>query len=175
MNKKAISGVITAVIMIAIVMSMISVLWVVVNNIVEDKLTEAGSCFNTFEKVKINNFYTCYNTPDESSGDPDELHLSIDVSEIDIEKLLVSVSGSGESKSFTLTKDGINENFLRNYKNGIYGELITLPEKNSGKTYIINTGFFPISIQIAPIINGKQCEVSDSLYQIDNCKSLVSP
>ncbi|MEN7982296.1 MAG: archaellin/type IV pilin N-terminal domain-containing protein [Nanoarchaeota archaeon] len=176
-SKKAISGVITAVIMIALVIAATSIVWTIVNNLVKDKLDEAGSCFDTFEKVTINNKYTCYNITEESSTDPNELRVSISVSDIDLTALLVSVSDSqGNSKSFKLSNTPITENYLRLY-NGNYNEDIIIPEKNSGINYVINTqelGIgYPSLIQLAPIVGGKQCEVSDLLSKIDNCKSLV--
>lgn len=167
-NKKAISGVITAVIMIAIVIAASSIVWTVVNNLVKDKLEEAGSCFDTFEKVTINSRYTCYNS---SSN---ELQFSISVEDIDLTSLLVSVSGGGESKSFRLTSQGLTEDYLFTYPSK--SQPVYLPEQNSGKTYILNLETAGISkpdlIQIAPIIGTNQCELSDSLAQIDNCLAL---
>jgi flagellin-like protein len=171
MEKKAISGVITAVIMIALVMAASSIVWSVVNNIVKDRLEEASSCFDTFEKVTINNRYTCYNTTSS------ELQISIGVKDIDLTSLLVSISDNkGNSKSFKLSETPLTENYLRLYT-GNYGDPISIPEKNSGITYIINTisaGVSkPSSIQVAPVVGNKQCEVSDSLQSIDNCLALI--
>ncbi len=169
-SKKAISGVITAVIMIALVMAASSILWTVVNNLVKDKLDEAGSCFDTFEKITINSRYTCYNS---SSN---ELQFSIGVADIDLTSLLVSVSGEGESKSFKLTKQGLTNSYLFKYPNK--EQPVYIPEKNSGQTYILDINLAGISkpslIQVAPVVGEKQCEVSDTLSQIDNCLALSS-
>ncbi len=177
MEKKAISGVITAVVMIALVMAASSIVWTVVNNLVREKLDETSSCFDTFEKVTINNKYTCYNITKEGSGNPNELQISISVGDIELTELLVSVSGKeGNSKSFKLSETPINEGYLRLYA-GTYGEDISMPGKNSGITYIIDTSSAgissPSSIQVAPVVGGKQCEISDSLQNIDKCFSLV--
>ncbi|MCW8966502.1 MAG: hypothetical protein OQK82_07440 [Candidatus Pacearchaeota archaeon] len=168
-SKKAISGIITAVIMIALVMAATAILWGVVNNIVNEQLDEAGSCFDLYDKVTINNRYTCHNTTS------DELRFSINVGDIDLSGLLVSVSGDGDSKSFKLTSENLTESYLFNYPNKTLG--IALPEKNSGKTFILDLTSVGISkpdlIQIAPIVGSKQCEVSDTLTEIDNCLLLV--
>ncbi|MFC1666086.1 hypothetical protein ACFLZF_00010 [Nanoarchaeota archaeon] len=172
MKKKAISGVVTAVLMIALVMAMGSVVWVIVNNIVQEKLDEAGSCIDIFEKIKINNEYTCFNASSK------ELQFSIGIKDIQADGALISVLGSGESKSFRLTTKGISEEFLKKYPDGNYGETIFLPGKNSGKTYVMNTELAqissPNSIKIAPIINNNQCEVSDSFSPIDDCRKLAN-
>ena len=48
-----------------------------------------------------------------------------------------------------------------------------MPEKNSAITYILNLTAVsfpkPDGIKIAPIANGEQCEVVDTLNEIDNC------
>jgi flagellin-like protein len=166
-SKKGISGIITAVIMIALVIAVSTIVWTVVNNLVKTKLDEAGSCFDIFEKVKLNSKYTCYNS---SSN---ELQFSISIEDLDISELLVSISGNGESKSFKLTPNGLTNNYLYTYPKK--EQPVYLPEKNSGKTYIVDLTAADIAkpdmIQIAPIINQKQCEVADTLQQIDNCFS----
>lgn len=180
MEKKAISGIITAVVMIALVMAVSSIVWVVVNNLVKDKLDEAGSCFNIFEKVTINSRYTCYNITQSNSGDPNELRFPINIADIELTGILVSISNKeGNSKSFKLSKTGLTEDYVRLYSdNGYTNQDILLPGKNSGTTFVIDldsTGIgIPSSIQIAPIVNERQCEVSDSLQFIDNCMALVN-
>ena len=164
-SKKAISGIITAVIMIALVIAVSSIVWTVVNNLVKDKLNEAGSCFDTFEKVSLNSKYTCYNFTSQ------ELQFSISVKDIELSEILVSVSGGGESKSFKLAKEGLTNEYLFTYPKK--EQPVFMPEQNSGKTYLFDTNLADIAkpdlIQVAPIVGGKQCEVSDSIEQIENC------
>ena len=169
-GKKGISGVITAVLMVALVMAATVIVWVVVKNLVSEKIEGTESCFMTFGQVKINNRYTCY---DSSSK---EFHFSISVGDIDIDELLIGISGEGTTKSFTITNEEQTITGLTNYPDG--SPEIKLPAKNAGLTYIYNMtegGFStgPDSIEIAPIISGKQCDVSDSLSDIDNCLLLT--
>jgi flagellin-like protein len=169
-SKRGISGVVTAVIMIALVIAASSIVWTVVNNLVKNKLDEAGSCFDTFEKVTINSKYTCY------SSSSNEFQFSIRVAgDIDLTSLLVSVSGQGESKSFKLTPEGLATDYLFTYPKR--EQPVYLPKKGDGRTYILNLDIAemsrPESIQVAPLVGGKQCEVSDSLQQIDSCELLI--
>lgn len=168
-HKRGISGVITAVVMIALVMALSSMVWIIVNNLVKEKLDEAGSCFDTFDKVNINNKYTCYNSSSK------ELQFSISVEDIELTELLVSVGGGGESKGFKLNKEGLTTDYLFSYPER--EQPVFVPEKNSGKAYLFDTvaaGISsPSSIQVAPVVGGKQCEVSDSLQSIDRCLALV--
>lgn len=164
-NKKAISGVIAAVILIGLTIAIVSIVWVVVNNLVTTELEGAQSCFGVFEKVTINNQYTCY---DSSSI---KFQFSINIGEIELDGVLVSISGGGITKSFKITN---NATTIENVLDYTGSPLIKLPEINSGLTYVydLTAGGFsssPDKLQIAPIVNKKQCGVSDSLSDIENC------
>ena len=91
-NRKGISGVITAVIMIALVLVAAVIVWVVVRNIVQGQLTGVESCFGVYGKVTINNRYTCYNS---SSN---KFQFSVNIGDIDVSAVLVSISGEGATK-----------------------------------------------------------------------------
>jgi len=170
LNKKSVAGVVTAVIMIALVIAAAIIVWVVVTNLVSKQLEEAESCFMIFGKVTINNRYTCY---DFSLN---EFHFSINMGDVDIDEVLVSISAEGTTKSFKISKTNTTIENLVNYPDGSEG--IKLPDKNAGATYIYNMtgGDFsvkPDAFKIAPIVSGKQCDVSDSISDIDNCLSLA--
>ncbi|MBA7711718.1 hypothetical protein ES703_120684 [subsurface metagenome] len=169
-NKKAVSGVIVAVIMIALVMVTTLIVWGVVRNIVKGKLGDVESCFGIFGKVTINNRYTCYNS---SSN---ELQFSISIGDVNVEKVLILISGEGITKSFEISNEEEFITGLGPYPSGSGN--VTLPGKNSGLTYIYNLtqgGFIraPDLIQITPIVDEKQCDVSDSLSEIDSCLLLT--
>ena len=170
---RGLSPVIASVLMVALVLVLISVIWVVTRNIVTDNIDKSEACFGVFEKVKINERYTCYNTTDFSQ-------FSIKVGDIELDELLVVIQGEGSTKTFTLKTEG---SFIQNLK--AYGDAntfgasnIVAPGKNEGKTYIVDmtgAGFSnskPDSIEIIPIIKGKQCESSDTLSEFEDCQSL---
>lgn len=163
-NRKGISGVVAAVLMIALVMVVAVIVWVVVRNIVQGQIGSVESCFGVYDKVTINNRYTCY----EDFG-INAFRFAIDVKDIVIDKLVVSVSYPlGETRSYTLTKNDSSVDGVYPYPEG--SGAVKLPGKNSGKTYMVDTGMGkPDSIQIAPVINGQQCEISDSLFEIEDC------
>ncbi len=169
MNKKAVSGVVATVFMIALVVAIAGVVWVVVSNLVSEQLEEAGTCLDVLGKITINPQYTCYNT---SAG---ELQFSIGVGDIAVEKVIVAISGSGTTKSYDISQISRDDTGLKFYNgsNSIY-----LPEKNEGFTYILNTSEaglgIPDSIIVYPVVKGKQCDASDSISEISNCLLLLS-
>ena len=161
-NCKGLSGVITTLILIALVIAAVAIVWVTVTNLLTNKLDSAESCMNVFEKVEINERYTCYNNTSNN------FQFSINIRNINLDELIVSVSGEGTTKSYTLTNEDQSISGLGPYPSGS-GE-VKLPEKNSGLTYVssdfLNT---PDLIKIAPVINGHQCGVSDSVVEIYSC------
>ena len=166
-NSKGLSGVVTAMILIALTVSAVAIVWVGVKNLVTDKLEESSSCFDVgfSDKVKLNNDYTCFNSSDNST------QFSIDIEDIEIDELLISFVIEGNSKSFTITNEAKIIKDLVNYTNG---NLVKLPEKNSGATYVAKKFNGKVnSIKISPKINGKQCGVSDSINAVDSCSSMA--
>jgi len=171
-NKKGVSLVVSTLILVLLVMTATGVVWVSVKEIVKGKIEETESCFGNFEKVTINNEYTCYNF---SSG---EFQFSINIGDADVSEVLVSVSGKGSAESFKINKEGVREIFLREHGSGKnFGDTLYLPDKNSGKTYVLNITAtqigVPESVKLAPIIDENQCEVSDTLSTVDDCRLFV--
>lgn len=160
-NKRGVSGVITVVILVGLVMVTTAIVWTVVNGLVSDRIGDAEACFGNFEKVTLNNRYTCY---DSSSN---ETMFSINIGDIEVDSVIVSISSEGATKGYTITDEVTNIEGLTNYSGG---DDVIIPGKNSGLTYIATEySSEPDSINIKPVINGKQCDISDSIIEIDSC------
>lgn len=172
MKKRGLSGVITAVILILLVVVATTIVWTFVNRTIKERTEGVGTCFEveTSEKVTINDYYTCY---DSATG---EVQFSISIKDVEVEGLLISILAGGTSKSFTLTNEDKVITDLRPYQ-GSSGEAVKLPGKNAGLTYVAS-GFSGVEkvdwIKIAPIIEKKQCDESDSTYEIEDCSLLAS-
>lgn len=169
-SKKGVSGVVAMVILIALVLAAVAIVWVVVNNIVETGIEGSESCFGIFDKITIENSYTCYNDTSH------ELQFSINIGDIQVDKILVAVASAGSTKSFSLSS-GVQEIYLKNYPDGLYNAALLFPGKNAGKTYVLDMDDAVLSgspdfLEIAPIINEKQCGVSDTLSEFDDCALL---
>lgn len=169
MKKKGVSAIVASVVMIALVIAIAGVVWVVISNLVSEQLSDAGTCLDVLGKVKINHEYTCYNSSSQ------ELLISIGISDIEIEKIIVSVSGSGSSKSYEIGKtDEESSAELRTYTGG---DVVVLPGQNAGLTYRLNTGTEglgkPDSFRIFPVLGGKQCDEADSVSGISSCLLLA--
>ena len=164
-NRRGISAVLETVIMIALAIAVISIIWVVVNNLVQKNISETEACFGIFNKVTLNSRYTCYNETGR------ELQFSVNVEDLDVEDILVSISGQGNSVSFKIG-DGVSELWYLNRT-----QPVIVPRKNQGITYIyiLPAPFSqtPGRIEIAPIINGKLCEAPNSIEEFDSCSSLA--
>ena len=122
-------------------------------------LCHTATCLDVLGKVNINHEYTCYN---HSSN---EFLISIGIGDIAIEKLIISVSGSGSSNSYELNKTGGSAG-LKNYTGGTD---VKMPDQNSGLTYRLSVSGRPDSVRIFPVTGGKQCDATDSATGISSC------
>lgn len=164
-NKRGISTIIVALLLVVLTIVLVAIVWTVINNLVSKNINKASSCFGNFDKVSLNAKYTCYNT---SSN---QVRFSLNIGDIDIDGVLISITSPGMSKSFTIKNSLQSIAGLTNYSGGAE---VQLPDKNSGITYIYtwSGSDVPNSIEIAPIIKDNQCSSSDSISPIDNCNLL---
>ena len=165
-SRKAVSGVVTVVILIALAIAAGSLVWVFVDKTVGEGIEDSEACFGSsgnYGKVTINNYYTCYDFLEN------EVRFSIDIGDIEIDSLLISASAGADTKTFELSY--VEQIFVDlKYLNGDDAQPLTLPSKKGGATYVISDfSEKPDSLQIAPTINNVQCGVTDSLTEIDFC------
>ena len=168
-SKKGLSEVVTTVIIIAVSLAAIVIVWGFVSGFINSQIKSSESCFGNYDKVKINKQYTCY---EPLVGGGYNLRFSLGIGDIEIDKVIVSVYSSGSIKSYTITNENQTITGLKMYPSN--STQIILPEANSGLSYFA-TGFEGKidSIDIAPMINDNQCDVSDSFAEIDNCAVYV--
>jgi len=161
-HKRALSGVVSIVLIISLVLVMGGIIFMVAKGVAEDNLGKAESCFNLYEKITLNEDYTCYNLTGEY------MQFSLDRKEINLDSVLIAITTYNETKVFTLT-DNIEDILeFNNYPNNDTG--VQLPGNNSGLTYIINgITLTPTLIEIAPTRGGTGCEVIDEISTILNC------
>lgn len=169
MKKKGLSGIVAALIMVLLVLIMIGAVWAIVNNIIKEQ--SDYSCFGNYDKVTLNNQYTCYEFDEDTSQY--STIFSINVGDIDIDGIVVDLISEKDSESFTLKNNPQTISGLKNYGEAFEGD-VKMPDKNAGLTYnATNTGKID-SIRISPIIGEEQCAVADTINEIDNCLSIVS-
>ncbi len=161
-NKKALSGVVTAVILIAITLAAGVIVATMTNVFVTKQLNKTASCYNIIEKVLINSEFTCYN----ETGD--YAQVSITLGQISPTKVLVSLTYENESMVYSLYPEIKDIPGMTNYPNNSTG--VKLPANESGQTYIISgLTSKPDKIQVAPMMGDTQCEVIDTLSSMDSC------
>jgi hypothetical protein len=168
-NEKGLSAIITTVILIAISMAAVVLVWVFVNNMIKKQINSSESCFGNYNKITLNPQYTCYDETDSSNY---SLRFSLSIGDVKVDKVVVSVSSASAVKSYTITNAAQFVNGLKMYPSGI--SLVNLSEMNGGLTYeAFEFGSKIDSIKIAPVISGTQCDVSDSIAEIEDCTLMV--
>jgi len=160
-NKKGLGQVVSTLLMILITIAAVASIYGVINSFVNKQLDDTKSCYNVYDKIEINNQYTCYN---ETAN---ETYISIEIKDIQIDSLLVSISYEDFANPFELS-----------YKNEILPNVFNYPDKTptvklpgteAGKTYIYNITGIPEKITIAPKINGKLCAAADTVDNVPTC------
>jgi len=168
-NRGGLSTIVVTLILVVLSLVAVGVVWGFVSNIINKQISSSQSCFGNYDKVKINGQYTCY----EISGTNYNLRVSLSMGDVQVDKVIVSVSSAGTSNSYAITNTAQNIAGLTPYPTGT-SNLVVLPGKNAGLTYKA-TGFTSKidSIKIAAVINGNQCDISDTLTQIEDCSLLA--
>jgi flagellin-like protein len=164
-EKKAVSGVITTVIMIALVIAIVGILWAVVNNLIGGQIDSSESCFGNFGEVTFNKQFTC------KDSTLNETQFALNIGDVTAGGVLVSLIGESGTKSFEL-KEGSTFAYVKAL-DGAYNGALTLPGKNEGSTYVVALNTLGVSdatsIKIAPVIDNNQCEVSDTIAALNAC------
>jgi hypothetical protein len=167
-NRKGLSTIVVTLLLIVLSIAAVGLVWTFISSMVKGQIKNSEACYGNYEKIKINGEYTCY----EQSGSNYYLRFAIGLADVRPEKLIVAISSAGETKSYTITNVTSTTTGLVRYPSN--STSVALPEKNGGFTY--KTGAFagPItSMKIAPVMNGVQCDVSDSITEFVNCILLV--
>ena len=165
MKKKGISGIVSVVIIIALVMAAGLLVWNFVQDTLSERMEETQSCYNARGKVEINEDYTCYNVTEE------ELKISISVGDINLDGLLISVLGDTGSETYKLTSEARNMTNIKNYPSG-KGTVI-VPGRESGRVFVLKgleeMDLNSMTIEISPIMGENQCDPLDSIKKVYPC------
>jgi hypothetical protein len=158
MFKRGLSEVVSTMVLIVLVVAAVAIVGGIVNSLVKDKIDSSESCFNVGDKLQINNEFSCI-----EGGD---LKLSLKFGDIDLDRIIISISGDDSSKKFEISNYSSEEIKMYNDPNAV----VTLPPKNSGRTYLISLNGMKINqVKIAPTINNNDCEITDILSDIKDC------
>jgi len=166
-NKKALSTVVTTLLTIALALFAIAIVWGITTGLIQKQISGAEKCNDLINKITINSKNTCY---DE---DLQSLQFSINIGEISVDDILVTITDQAGAKSFKFMDEEIEYN-VKQFGDE-FGNLLEVPEKNTGTTYVANlvgiglSGAKPQSIKVAPIIKNEQCDQVDSLVEIPYC------
>ena len=169
-NSKGLSTIVTTVILVAISIVAVALVWTFVGGLINKQIGNSKSCYGNTDKITLNKQYTCYEQIGTSSY---KLRFSIGIQEVQVDKVVVSVSSGGAVKGYTITNTPQIISGLTMYS-GANPTMIVLPGQDSGLTYNA-TGFTNVidKIEITPTINGNSCGVSDSYSEIENCLLLT--
>ena len=98
LNKKAVSGVVVMVVMIALVISISAIVFTLTKKTVEEKTKKSEACgLEIIDKLSINSEYVCYDSINN------EIVFSINRGDIDLDKLIIAVETETAVRQFEMT------------------------------------------------------------------------
>jgi len=168
-GKKGLSTVIVTLLFVLLSIVAIGIVWVFVRGLINEQIQSTETCYKNYDKITITERYTCY---DVVEADNYSLRFSISIGDVDVEKVVVYVASAGAIKSYELTNSTQQIVGLTMYSaSGTGSSNVALPAKKAGLTYVASDFTNPIdSVQIAPVISGQQCDTSDSVFDLEDCK-----
>jgi len=137
-------------------------------NLVHTQIDKSKICSGLRNNILIDQANTCYNTSSK------EIQFGIVRKDINLDSLLVTISGAENSHSFTINETPSTSEELKPYNStgSSYGTSpFSLPSKNSEKTYIGNVTNVndPYEIDINPSSEKESCGTMDSFLEINTC------
>jgi hypothetical protein len=168
-NKKALSAVVTALLLIVISIVGIAIIWTSTRGMIKKQISSSESCYGINEKIELDSKSTCY----EKHGNDYYVRFQVNVKDIELDQLIIAISSNSEQQGYTLTNESQTIEGLERYPDN-ESDLI-LPSTNRGFSY--KAGPFEDiidNIEISPVINEQQCGTADSMSNIESCDLLVS-
>jgi hypothetical protein len=169
-NKKAISPIITTILLILI--SIVAVSFVAAFVIPFIKNNMNSDCFKAINQItiKTNSGFTCYHV----EGGKAVVNVSVQRGNepLGIETFKVTVLGEGESETFTIRNEvGRSDGKVKMLKG--MSQDIEVPKVGDMKTYVLYTDLASVnSVQIAAGVSGdRMCDPTEE-KQIDLCTAL---
>lgn len=169
-SKKGLSTIVTTLLIVGISIVAIGIVWASANKLIKGQINNSEACYNMNDKVQLNSKNTCYEEDDGNYT----LRFEVEVKDVNLSGLIVSIGYGGESIGYTLNTTNQEISGLVRYPITVPAKELKVPGLNQGFSY--RAGNFTSiidSIEVTPLVEGVQCGVSDSLADIDNCALLV--
>jgi len=167
-SKKALSTIVTTVILISVSMAAIALVFGIVSNLMRTQMKSTESCFGNYNKVELEGRYTCYDKIVVGASTTYALRFSIAMGDVTVDKVIIGINSLSNSKTYEITNTATTVADLSTYPTG---SSVSLPLKNGGRTYNTTSIFNSKidSIKIAAVINGVKCDVADTINEIQDC------
>jgi len=166
-ERKALSPVITTVLLILVSVTAIVIISGVIIPFVRDSLSGSKECFETADQLEIDTAsVTCYY---EDAGEMiAKITIKRGVKETEIERFKISVFGGGSSDSFDIKTGETGVKMLDDSTE------IEIPDPGEEKTYSLTTDLTTIeSAEVYPVMkSGRLCDSTNRAY-IGACEVLV--
>ncbi len=170
-NKKALSAVVTTLILVMVSIAGIALVWASTRGVINKQIKSSEACYGIEEKIEFDSKNTCYG----KQGNDYYVRFQVNVKDVELQKLIISVSSNSEQQGYTLTNETQDPGVLglERYPNADAD--LVVPGINQGFSYKTET-FDEIidNIEITPVIDDYQCGIADSISGLEDCALLVT-
>ena len=166
-NKKAVSPVITTILLILIAIAAVGILAAFIIPFINPD--DESDCFRAINQVEIDTTskYTCWYSETDPATSDTYLVLNISIKRasepLGIERFVIAVYGEGTSQTFDIGNNGNNESIAM--INQPYNTPLEIPRTREMRTYRIKTSAFTSEItsaEISPVVEGNNfCNAVD--------------
>jgi len=163
MNNRGVSQIVGVAVLIGLTVALVAAVWGILNAFVLDRLDTAEACNQILDKVSFNNEYVCHNVTDGGNY----TLVSVNIADIDVDEILISVNYENENKVIRLTNQSRAIDGVTYYQSSLTE--VSMPSKEGGRTYVVESNEKPESIEVSPKIKGVQCDITDKIESIPNC------
>src|SRR3989338_8237000 len=155
-NKRALSTVVSVLILVALTISAVGIVFVMVNNYLRDQTNK---------------------TDNSAPPKPDnpKMFISVHVADVDLDKIIITLNSNTGSKNYEVANGITNTEILNYIPLSIVDNTPLKLGKNNNYIYVVESNKLPVTdekplrIKIAPVIKGQICDVSDEFNEIDFC------
>jgi len=178
-NKRALSTVVSVLILVALTISAVGIVFVMVNNYLRDQTAKTEKCANLLNKITLNEKYTCFWNKTDNSAPPKpdnpKMFISVHVADVDLDKIIITLNSNTGSKNYEVANGITNTEILNYIPLSIVDNTPLKLGKNNNYIYVVESNKLPVTdekplrIKIAPVIKGQICDVSDEFNEIDFC------
>jgi flagellin-like protein len=164
MRRRGLSAVIATVLIILVTIVAVSIIAPFVFKFVRTNLDDSSTCFGVVNDISFaNTEYNC----NAASGPTERTGFSVKIDNEDITafNIVLQRGGTGNTIEISAGSHDPRLMMLNTVTPGTFNEALLFPDVGGVRTYIADSRYD--TVQIAPVVGGKICDVAETIKMVD--------